>query len=359
MEALNLENVLLEIETLKNSVKEEINKCSGEGQLLAVQVKYLGRKSYLVSLTKKIKDLPDNIKPRVGKAINETKEYITKLLEEKKSEFSLSEKRKTRGSYDYTLPPRPFPIGHRHPITQTIKEIVEIFKTLGFSVYESNEIESDYYNFEALNIPQNHPARDMHDTFYLNLANPDKPAEKLLLRTHTSPGQIHIMEKLTPPIYVIIPGKVYRYEDIDTSHLPMFHQVEGLAVDKHITFCDLKSVLYIFIKSIFSEITDKEISIRFRPSYFPFVEPGVEVDMSCVFCAGSSRECNVCKNTGYLELLGAGMVHPEVFRHVGYDPESITGFAFGMGVERLAMLKYGIQDIRAFYENDIRFLEQF
>jgi len=355
----NLEDVIREVDTLKGSAEKEISSCVDERQLFALQAKYLGRKSVLVSLIKKIKDFPDDIKPRVGKVINEAKEHITKLLEERKSKLSLLVERKTKEPYDYTLPPRPFPIGHQHPITQTIREIVEVFKTLGFGVYESNEIENDYYNFEALNIPQNHPARDMHDTFYLNLANPDRPTEKLLLRTHTSPGQIHIMEKLSPPIYVIIPGKVYRYEDIDASHLPMFHQVEGLAVDKHITFCDLKSVIYAFIKSIFSEITDKRISVRFRPSYFPFVEPGVEVDVSCVFCADSSKECSVCKNTGYLELLGAGMVHPEVLRHVGYDPESITGFAFGMGVERLAMLKYGIQDIRLFYENDIRFLEQF
>ena len=235
-------------------------------------------------------------------------------------------------------------LGKKHPITLTLEEIVRIFASLGFAVAEGPDIETEYYNFEALNIPSDHPARDMQDTFYI------RPG--VVLRTHTSPVQIRTMETQLPPVKIIAPGCVYRCDN-DISHTPMFHQVEGLMVDKNVRFSDLKGILSIFIHEIFGPDT----SLRFRPSYFPFTEPSAEVDISCVICKGEG--CRVCKDTGWLEILGSGMVHPQVFRNVGYDQEEMTGFAFGMGVERIAMIKYGIDDIRQFYYNDIRFLSQF
>ncbi len=245
---------------------------------------------------------------------------------------------------DITMPGKTPLLGKKHPITQTFEEIIRIFTSLGFSVAEGPDIEQEYYNFEALNIPKDHPARDMQDTFYV------KPG--VVLRTHTSPVQIRTMESQLPPVKIIAPGSVYRCDN-DISHTPMFHQVEGLMVDKRIRFSDLKGVLSIFVHEIFGENTP----LRFRPSYFPFTEPSAEVDIGCVICQGDG--CRVCKETGWLEILGSGMVHPQVLRTVGYDPEEVTGFAFGMGVERIAMLKFGIDDIRQFYYNDIRFLSQF
>jgi phenylalanyl-tRNA synthetase alpha chain len=235
-------------------------------------------------------------------------------------------------------------LGKKHPITQTLEEIIRIFTSLGFSVAEGPDIEQEYYNFEALNIPKDHPARDMQDTFYIK--------SDIVLRTHTSPVQIRTMESQLPPVKIIAPGSVYRCDN-DISHTPMFHQVEGLMVDKRVRFSDLKGILSIFIREIFGENTP----LRFRPSYFPFTEPSAEVDIGCVICEGDG--CRVCKETGWLEILGSGMVHPQVLRIVGYDPEEVSGFAFGMGVERIAMLKFGIDDIRQFYYNDIRFLSQF
>jgi phenylalanyl-tRNA synthetase alpha chain len=247
-------------------------------------------------------------------------------------------------TFDPTLPGRLPYLGHIHPITQVRTEITDIFLRLGFEVVEGPDVELDYYNFEALNIPKDHPARDMQDTFYVT--------DSIVLRTHTSPIQVRVMEKQAPPVRVIAPGKAYRC-DSDMTHTPMFHQVEGLMVDKDVSFGDLKGILTIFVHQMFGP----EVGLRFRPSFFPFTEPSAEVDIQCVMCLG--RGCRVCSETGWLEILGSGMVDPEVFRIVGYDPEEFTGFAFGMGIERIAMLKYGINDLRLFFDNDLRFLEQF
>ena len=249
-----------------------------------------------------------------------------------------------RERIDVTLPGRGVRHGSLHPVTQVREEICRIFAGFGFSVVEGPEVELDYYNFEALNIPKNHPARDMQDTFYIE--------DNIVLRTHTSPVQVRIMEKTKPPVRILSPGRVYR-RDSDISHTPMFHQIEGLLVDRGVTFGDLKGVLTVFLKQVFGE----ETALRFRPSFFPFTEPSAEVDIRCVICSG--RGCRVCGQSGWLEILGSGMVDPEVFKNVGYDPEEFTGFAFGLGLERIAMLKFGISDIRLFFENDMRFLEQF
>ncbi|HRZ87260.1 MAG TPA: phenylalanine--tRNA ligase subunit alpha, partial [bacterium] len=247
-------------------------------------------------------------------------------------------------SVDVTLSGRRTVLGKRHPLNRVMEEVLGVFTRMGFAVREGPEIETEYYNFEALNIPKLHPARDMQDTFYVK--------DDLLLRTHTSPVQIRVMESMRPPLRVVAPGKVYR-RDADVTHSPMFHQVEGFMVDEHITFADLKGVLTVFCRAMFGA----ETKVRFRPSFFPFTEPSAEVDISCVICSG--KGCRVCKSTGWLEILGSGMIHPEVFRHVKYDSEKYSGFAFGMGIERIAMLKYGVNDIRLFFENDVRFLEQF
>jgi phenylalanyl-tRNA synthetase alpha chain len=281
-----------------------------------------------------------------GKEINSLKALTEVRLQELEALYFDDEKRKqdTLSRIDITMPGKVPILGKKHPITQTFEEIIRIFTSLGFSVAEGPDIELEYYNFEALNIPKDHPARDMQDTFYV------KPG--IVLRTHTSPVQIRTMESQLPPVKIIAPGSVYRCDN-DISHTPMFHQVEGLLVDKRVRFSDLKGILSIFIHEIFGANTP----LRFRPSYFPFTEPSAEVDIGCVICEGDG--CRVCKETGWLEILGSGMVHPQVLRNVGYDPEEVTGFAFGMGVERIAMLKFGIDDIRQFYYNDIRFLSQF
>jgi phenylalanyl-tRNA synthetase alpha chain len=281
-----------------------------------------------------------------GKEINLLKMHAESRLKELESFYLEEEKRKKEAldKIDITMPGKIPLLGKKHPITQTLEEIIRIFTSLGFSVAEGPDIEQEYYNFEALNIPKDHPARDMQDTFYIK--------SDIVLRTHTSPVQIRTMESQLPPVKIIAPGSVYRCDN-DISHTPMFHQVEGLMVDKRVRFSDLKGILSIFIREIFGENTP----LRFRPSYFPFTEPSAEVDIGCVICEGDG--CRVCKETGWLEILGSGMVHPQVLRIVGYDPEEVSGFAFGMGVERIAMLKFGIDDIRQFYYNDIRFLSQF
>jgi len=282
----------------------------------------------------------------MGKLVNEIKNHIEQHINTKEDEINDKERRKIleEEKIDVTLPPRGASIGTLHPITQVMNEIVEIFERMGFEVAEGPEIETDFYNFEALNIPKNHPARDMQDTFYIS--------DDLVLRTHTSPVQIRVMEKQNPPIQIIAPGKVYRC-DSDVSHTPMFHQVEGLLVNETVTFADLKGILTEFCRIIFGEDT----KVRFRPSFFPFTEPSAEVDIGCVICDSSG--CRVCKDTGWLEILGCGMVDPEVFKSVNYDTSRYRGFAFGMGVERISMLKFGINDIRLFFENDLRFLKQF
>jgi phenylalanyl-tRNA synthetase alpha chain len=284
-------------------------------------------------------------RPRIGQLANSIKAEIERLFEDKQHAIIASvDGSDSQPGPDLTLPGR-YPVpGKLHPITQVMRETCSIFENLGFSVAEGPDIELDYYNFEALNIPAHHPARDMHDTFYIS--------DSVLLRTHTSPMQARIMEAQQPPLRVIAPGKVYRC-DSDITHTPMFHQVEGFLVDKNISFADLKGILTVFTQKMFK----KDLPLRFRPSFFPFTEPSAEVDIACVMCDGAG--CRVCKKTGWLEILGSGMIDPEVFKMVGYDPAVYSGFAFGLGIERIAMLKYGIDDIRLFYENDQRFLSQF
>ena len=293
-----------------------------------------------------MRELAPEDRPAFGRMVNELKSLVERLLEDKEKELKELEKLKKLESerVDITLPGRLPAIGGVHPITLVMEEIVDVFRSMGFQVAEGPEVEDDYHNFEALNIPPDHPARDMQDTFYIK--------EGILLRTHTSPVQIRVMTKYPLPIRIIAPGKVYR-RDFDVSHTPMFHQVEGLLVDRDVTFAELKGTLEEFARRIFGEGT----KVRFRPSYFPFTEPSAEMDIGCVICGGEG--CRVCKGTGWLEILGCGMVDPEVFRSVGYDVSQVTGYAFGLGVERIAMLKFGIDDIRLFFENDLRFLRQF
>jgi len=331
------------VERLSKTAKDRINQASTEEELEQLRIEFLGRKQgKITKFIKGIPDLPLEERPLVGKLINEIKIRLKKSLDQRKKEISQEKKSKR---IDITLPGKKPYLGSLHPITQTLKEIESIFIGLGFQVITGPEIETEYYNFEALNIPRYHPVRDEQDSFYLDDIH--------LLRTQTSPVQIRVMEKTHPPIRMISPGKCYRRDAIDASHFPMFHQVEGLAVDKKVTFSDLKGSLTYFVHRMFGRKTH----LRFRPSYFPFTEPSAEVDISCIICKGSG--CRVCSNKGWLEILGSGMVDPEVFKKVGYDPKEYQGFAFGMGVERICMLKYGIDDIRLFFQNDIRFLSQF
>ncbi len=334
------------LEKIKNQLLQELQNIKDINSLSVLKSKYLGKKGEITNILKGMKDLSPQQRPLMGKLVNEIKNHIEKHINSKEDGLNEEEKRKIleEEKIDVTLPPRGTSIGTLHPITQVMNEIVEIFERMGFEVAEGPEIETDFYNFEALNIPKNHPARDMQDTFYIS--------DDLVLRTHTSPVQIRVMEKQQPPIQIIAPGKVYRC-DSDVSHTPMFHQVEGLLVNETVTFADLKGVLTEFCTIMFGEDT----KVRFRPSFFPFTEPSAEVDIGCVICG--SKGCRVCKDTGWLEILGCGMVDPEVFKSVNYDTTKYRGFAFGMGVERITMLKFGINDIRLFFENDLRFLSQF
>jgi len=328
---------------LRTKALQELKSVAERSHLETLRQVYLGRKGHLTLLLKRIAELPEEERPAIGRLANQVKED---LIREFQSVWdSLTTKEVQEESFlDVTLPGRRTPRGHLHPITQITEEICSIFSTLGFKVVEGPEVELDYYNFEALNMPKDHPARDIQDTFYIS--------DNVVLRTHTSPMQIRIMEKQLPPVSIVAPGKVYR-PDSDISHTPMFHQVEGLLVDEGVSFGDLKGTLTTFVHQMFGSDTD----LRFRPSFFPFTEPSAEVDIRCVVCQG--KGCRVCSHSGWLEILGSGMVDPEVFKIVGYDPETITGFAFGIGVERIAMLKSGLDDIRFFFENDIRFLRQF
>jgi len=335
-----------DLQQLEKNALAELKKAKNEDQAQAVRTKYLGRKGLLTGLLRNIAQVPDAEKPLFGKRCNEVKDILSAKIDEvlfqqflrKKSDGLLKEK------IDVTIPGRSVKFGRIHPVIQIRREICAIFASFGFSIVEGPEVELDYYNFEALNIPKDHPARDMQDTFYIE--------ENIVLRTHTSPVQVRIMEKTQPPVRILSPGRVYR-RDSDVSHTPMFHQIEGLLVDKGVSFADLKGILTAFLKKIFGMDT----TLRFRPSFFPFTEPSAEVDIRCVICGGSG--CRVCGQSGWLEILGSGMVDPAVFRNVGYDSEEYTGFAFGLGLERIAMLKYGVSDIRLFFENDIRFLKQF
>jgi len=333
-------------EILKGA-RGEAARAKSSADLEQVRVKYLGRQGILTQFLRSLSSIPAAERPEVGREANLAKAEIETLLGERLAELKAAERRHALESQrvDLTLPGRRPSPGTLHPLTLVQDEIIEIFLGLGFAVAEGPEVESDFYNFEALNIPRDHPARDMQDTFYLS--------EDVLLRTHTSPMQIRIMKAMRPPLRYIFPGRVYRRDIADASHSPVFHQVEGLAVDRNISMGDLKGTLELFAREMFGPRT----TTRFRPSFFPFTEPSAEVDVRCFLCGGEG--CRVCKQSGWLEILGSGMVHPQVLRNVGYDPEEVTGWAFGMGVERIAMLKYGIDDIRLFFENDLRFLTQF
>ena len=334
------------LERFRIQARDELREIRDEVSLQNLKARFVGKKGVITEILKGMKDVPPDERPEMGKLVNDTKTFVEELFEKRLEQ--LREEKKNRAlleeKIDVTLPGRGMPEGAKHPVTQVMDEIVSIFERMGFQVAEGPEVETDYYNFEALNIPKNHPARDMQDTFYIS--------EEIVLRTHTSPVQIRVMEKQEPPVKIIAPGRVYRC-DSDVSHTPMFHQIEGLLVDEQVTFGDLKGVLTEFVRLFFGE----DIGVRFRPSFFPFTEPSAEVDMGCVICG--AKGCRVCKNSGWLEILGCGMVDPEVFRGVGYDTDKYSGFAFGMGIERIAMLKFGINDIRLFFENDIRFLKQF
>jgi len=331
---------------IKEEFLKELDSVASTSELEELRVRYLGKKGILTERLRLLGTMPSAERATFGKGINELKEFISNALSQKRALLKESELRGrlSKEFIDITLPGRYIPPGRAHPISQCLEDIIEIFTSMGFGVEEGPEVELDRYNFEMLNIPKEHPARDMQDTFYIS--------EDVVLRTHTSPVQVRVMERAAPPLRFVAPGKVYRC-DADVSHTPMFHQVEGLMVEEDISMSHLKGILETFIHRFFGP----EIPVRFRPSFFPFTEPSAEVDMGCIFCSGSG--CSICKGTGWIEVLGAGMVNPRVFEMVGYDPEKYTGFAFGMGVERLTMLRYSIDDIRAFYESDIRFLRQF
>lgn len=332
-----------EIEKLKKEIWESFDQIESLSQLEKFRIRYLGKKGEITSYLKLLKDLPLEEKKRLGKELNELKSQLEKKLKLKEREILFKEEDKDLG-LDLTLPGRLPSVGTLHPISQIIDELCEIFSGLGFEIVTGPEIETEYYNFTALNIPDWHPARDMQATFYLK--------NGALLRTHTSPMQIRAMLERTPPLRIVAPGKVYRC-DADVRHSPMFHQIEGLMVDEDVSFTDLKGILTYFAKEIFGEKT----KVRFRPSYFPFTEPSVEMDIECVICNG--KGCRVCGEAGWIEILGAGMVHPEVFKAVNYDIDTWQGFAFGLGIERIAMIRYGVEDIRMFFENHLMFLQSF
>ncbi len=340
------------LKEIEREALKDVDLCRGDpASIEELRVKYLGRKGIVTELFKKMNAVSPEEKPEIGRLVNILKDNLTKALLEKASS-SGDEDEEPLDKIDVTLPGIPARLGRMHPITKTIEEITKVFVSLGFMSVEGPEIETERYNFEALNIPLEHPSRDAFDTFYLDFN------KGYLLRSHTSPVQARFMEKNTPPLSIIVPGKVFRPDATDASHSFMFHQVEGLVVGEDIRFSDLKGTLALFAKQIFGEKT----KMRFRPSFFPFTEPSAEVDISCIICSSSGKgspRCGVCGGKGWLEILGAGMVNPKVFKKAGYDPERYSGFAFGMGVERIAMLRYGISDIRMFYENDVRFLRQF
>lgn len=339
-------NLGKEIHDLEEEIESFLKRVDSLEKLEQFRINFIGKRGKLTLLAKQLGVLPKEERPEAGKAVNRLKSWFERELEERRQAIkaSVHESRLKNERIDITLPGRSVPIGREHPITQISREITDIFAGMGFEVAEGPEVELDYYNFEALNIPRDHPARDMQDTFYIS--------DNLVLRTHTSPVQVRTMEKRRPPVRVISLGAVYRC-DSDLTHTPMFHQLEGLLVDRNISMGDLKGVLTRFVHLMFG----RDIGVRFRPSFFPFTEPSAEVDIECVICKG--KGCRVCAQTGWLEILGCGMVDPAVYKFVNYDPEIYSGFAWGLGVERIAMLKYGIDDLRSFFENDIRFLSQF
>jgi phenylalanyl-tRNA synthetase alpha chain len=335
-----------ELDTLVQEAEQAVAESPDLSQLDQVRVHYLGKKGLLTEYLKQLGHLPAEERPKAGQAVNQAKQALQLRIESRRAELERAalDARLAAETVDVTLPGRGPRSGGLHPVTRTLERIEALFAGIGFEVAEGPEIEDDFHNFEALNIPEHHPARAMHDTFYFDAHT--------LLRTHTSPVQIRVMEQGRPPFRVIAPGRVYRC-DSDLTHTPMFHQVEGFLVDEGVSFADLKGTLDDFLQQFF----ERDLKVRFRPSYFPFTEPSAEVDIECVICSGNG--CRVCKGSGWLEVLGCGMVHPRVFAHVGVDSERYTGYAFGMGVERLAMLRYGVNDLRLFFENDLRFLQQF
>ena len=341
-----MSDTLQNLEKITTSALSEVSQTDALPDLENLRVKFLGKKGELTTQLKNIGKLDPADRPAFGGQVNQAKKQVADALNAKKEHLELQSLAASieADAIDVTLPGRGQNIGGLHPVTRTMQRIEDIFIQMGFAIANGPEIEDDFHNFEALNIPDDHPARAMHDTFYLEDGH--------LLRTHTSPVQVRYMKNQKPPMNIIAPGRVYRC-DSDVTHTPMFHQVEGLAVAEDISFADLKGILTYFLRQFF----EKDLSVRLRPSYFPFTEPSAEVDISCVFCDGEG--CRICKKTGWLEVLGCGMVHPEVFRHVGIDSEKFTGFAFGLGVERLTMLRYGVDDLRLFFENDLAFLRQF
>ncbi len=332
------------IENLKRAIVDDLSIVDSIEELENYRVKYLGRKGLIAELFENLKNVASDERPTIGKILNELRNHAQNIYDNKKKQFEISEST-TEKFLDLTLPGRQKNIGSIHPITQTLNEIKSIFLRMGFEIALGPEIESDYYNFEALNFPPDHPARDMQDTFFIN--------EDILLRTHTSPVQIRVMEKQKPPIRIIAPGRVYRNEAISSRSYCLFHQVEGLYIDVGVTFSELKGTLVAFAKQFYGS----RLKYRFRPSFFPFTEPSAEMDITCFLCSGSG--CRVCKYTGWLEILGCGMVDPNLYKNVNYDPDVVSGYAFGMGIERIAMLRHGIDDIRLLFDNDIRFLKQF
>ncbi|MCB1784863.1 MAG: phenylalanine--tRNA ligase subunit alpha [Gammaproteobacteria bacterium] len=335
------------LDELLSEAEAAVAKAADLRALDGVRVQFLGKSGLFTERLKQLGKLPPDERKQAGAQINQAKQAFQSALESRKTvlEEAVLRERLAAERIDVTLPGRDVVSGGLHPVTRTMQRIQEFFASAGFEVAEGPEIEDDFHNFEALNIPSHHPARAMHDTFYFD--------EHLLLRTHTSPVQIRHMKNAQPPMKVIAPGRVYRC-DSDLTHTPMFHQVEGFLVDERVSFADLKGILNAFLHGFFER---EDLDVRFRPSYFPFTEPSAEVDIQCVMCSGAG--CRVCSQTGWLEILGCGMIHPEVFRHVGIDSEKYLGYAFGMGVERLAMLRYGVNDLRLFFENDLRFLKQF
>jgi len=337
----------MDIENIIAQVEEEIKAADSLERLEEFRLRYLGRKGILAQLTATIPSMPQEERASFGQKVNSLKNKLNLLIEGQEKLIQSDKKDSEVSYYDIGMPGVAQEIGHLHPLTQVNDEICRIFNRIGFSIVEGPEIESEYNNFTGLNIPLEHPSREAFDTFYL------KDYPKMLLRSHTSPVQVRAMKKHKPPLAIIVPGKVYRPDAVDASHSFMFHQVEGFMVDKGIRFSDLKGILELFARTVFGD----DIKMRFRPHFFPFTEPSAEVDISCIICKG--KGCSVCGRKGWLEILGAGMIHPNVFKEVGIDPKKYNGFAFGMGVERIAMLKYGINDIRLFFENDLRFLKQF
>jgi phenylalanyl-tRNA synthetase alpha chain len=329
-----------QLRALEQTARNEWDKASANDRS-QMKSRYLGKKSQLNEILRGLKDLPEDERREVGALANQIRDALTALFDSADGAAGTH----VSAKFDYTLPGRPRPRGVRHLITRTMEEVIEIFYGMGFEIADGPEIETDYYNFGALNFPPDHPARDMQDTFFVS--------DEYLLRTHTSPVQIRTFEKRRPPVRILAPGRVYRSEAINARSYCVFHQVEGFFVDTDVSFADLKGVLAAFAQEYFGS----DVKLRFRPSYFPFTEPSTEVDISCYLCGG--KGCNLCKHEGWLEILGAGMIHPSVFAAVDYDPNVFSGYAFGMGVERITMLKHGINDIRLLYENDLRFLKQF